>query len=248
MGEKQIGGVTRTGATMDAGSYCREVESYLCRKNDGHLIRIVGPAFELVCNWAERQIPLRVTFRAIDRTYDRYYGKETRRRPLRIEFCEADVLELFDEWRRAVGVGAVADQEVKPVSRAARRPSLSGHIERVMDRLAMWQTSGHGPPGTAATVTDLIAELDALRGPARTARGDARHRLVARLNEIQEQLTMALRRLAGPPVYQTLRAEAARDLEPFRERMPREALLHATEAGTDQLLYDHFKLPRISFE
>jgi hypothetical protein len=27
-------------------SYCRHLETYLCRKNDGHLIRIVEPAFD----------------------------------------------------------------------------------------------------------------------------------------------------------------------------------------------------------
>jgi len=31
---------------MDPAEYCREIENYLCQKNEGHLIRIVGPAFE----------------------------------------------------------------------------------------------------------------------------------------------------------------------------------------------------------
>ena len=33
--------------------YCREIETYLCRKNDGHLIRVAGPSFELVSGWAD---------------------------------------------------------------------------------------------------------------------------------------------------------------------------------------------------
>lgn len=235
-----------TAAIMDAGSYCREVESYLCRRNDGHLIRIVGPAFELVCGWATRQIPLGVVHRAIDRTFDRYYAKGARRRPIRIEFCEADVLELFDEWRRAVGVATI--ERVESASRTARRTSLAGHIDRVTNRLTAWQTLGEGPVGRTDVVTELIAELVTLREPARTLRGEARRRLVERLDEIQQQLTAALRQLVEPSVYAALRAEATRDLEPFRDRMPREALLRATEAGTDQLLCDHFRLPRISFE
>ena len=44
----------------DAGAYCRAIEAHLCRKNDGHLIRISGPAFDLVRGWAEQGIPLRV--------------------------------------------------------------------------------------------------------------------------------------------------------------------------------------------
>ena len=231
---------------MDAGAYCREVESYLCRRNDGHLIRIVGPAFELVCGWASRQIPPGVVHRAIDRTFDRYYAREARRRPIRIEFCEADVLELFDEWRRAVGVSAL--ERVESPSRTARRASLASHIDRVTDRLTEWQTSVWVPAGSTDVVGELIAELVTLREPARTSRGEARRRVVERLDEIQHQLMAALRQLAEPPVFAALRAEATRDLEPFRDRMPREAFLRATEAGTDQLLCDHFKLPRISFE
>jgi hypothetical protein len=77
----------------DRETYCREVEAYLCRKNDGHLIRIVGPAFEQVCGWATRGIPVKIVFRGIDRYFDRYYAKGPRRRPVRVEFCEADVLE-----------------------------------------------------------------------------------------------------------------------------------------------------------
>jgi hypothetical protein len=245
-GEKGNGRAVVTAAIMDAGSYCREVESHLCRKNDGHLIRIVGPAFELVCGWATLQIPLGVVHRAIDRTFDRYYAKEGRRRPVRIEYCEADVLELFDEWRRAVGVAT--SEQVESAPRTSRRTSLAGHIDRVTDRLTAWQTAGGGTEGRTDVVGELIAELVTLRDPARTSRGEARRRLVERLDEIQHQLTTALRQLVEPPVYAALRAEATRDLEPFRDRMPREALRRATEAGTDQLLYDHFKLPRISFE
>src|SRR5688572_28082075 len=87
--------------------YCRQIEAYLYRKNDGHLIRIVGPAFEQVCGWAVRGVPLKVAQRGIDRYFERYYAKGPRRRPVRVEFCEADILDAFDEWRRAVGLGSV---------------------------------------------------------------------------------------------------------------------------------------------
>ena len=60
--------------------YCRSVETYLCRKNEGHLIRIVGPSFELVSSWAEQGVPLKVAFRGIDRYFERYYSKPQRRR------------------------------------------------------------------------------------------------------------------------------------------------------------------------
>src|SRR5258705_450507 len=73
----------------------------------GHLVRIVGPAFEQVCAWAAKGIPLKVTMRGIDRYFERYYAKGPRRRPVRVDFCEADILDVFDEWRRALGITAM---------------------------------------------------------------------------------------------------------------------------------------------
>ncbi len=93
---------------LQIADYCREIEAYLCRKNDGHLIRVVGPSFDIVSTWAEQGVPLKVACEGIDRYFARYYRKGPRRRPVKIDFCEADVLDVFDEWRRAVGVISLA--------------------------------------------------------------------------------------------------------------------------------------------
>ena len=50
---------------------------------------------------------LKVAFRGIDRSVARHAAKHGRRRPLRIDFCEADVLDVFDEWLRATGLTLV---------------------------------------------------------------------------------------------------------------------------------------------
>ena len=36
----------------------------LCRKNDGHLIHVTGPSFDLVAGWAQQGVPLRSLARA----------------------------------------------------------------------------------------------------------------------------------------------------------------------------------------
>ena len=73
------------GEPGDLGEYCRAVESYLCRRNEGHLVRVVGPSFDCVAAWAAKGVPLRVACRGIDRCVDRFAAKGTRRRPVRIE-------------------------------------------------------------------------------------------------------------------------------------------------------------------
>src|SRR3954462_10929338 len=124
--------------------YCRQLESYLCRKNDGHLIRIVGPAFEQICGWATRGIPIKVACRGVDRYFERYYAKGPRRRPVRIEFCEPDVLDVFDEWRRATGVTGVAlpGAQEGPAPAGRHGPSLPAHMERTLRRLTSARATG----------------------------------------------------------------------------------------------------------
>jgi hypothetical protein len=56
---------------MTIEAYCREIESFLCRKNDGHLIRIVGPSFELVRGWADARHPFKIACQGIDRYFVR---------------------------------------------------------------------------------------------------------------------------------------------------------------------------------
>jgi hypothetical protein len=68
---------------VDVAEYCRRVEDHLTRVNAGHLVRIVGPGFELVRGWAEAGVPLSVVFRGIELKAERHReGASTR--PLRI--------------------------------------------------------------------------------------------------------------------------------------------------------------------
>lgn len=234
------------GVAAGSGDYCRGVESYLCRRNGGHLIRIVGPAFELVRGWEARRVPLRVVFRAIDRTVARREAAGNRR-PARIEFCAADVDEAFDEWRRAVGVAGDVSAASDP--RRPRRRSLVSHLDHVVLALPRARTGDvRRPPALDALATRTVAELEALRPAAKTARGAARRRLLARLDELDRALTTAARESADPALRETVRREAARDLAPFRGRMPPDAFRQSLEAGADRLLRERLDLPRIAFE
>jgi len=118
-------------------------------------VRIVGPAFEKVCGWAEIGIPLKVAFRGIDQYCERYYVKGPRRRPVRIEHCEADILDLFDHWRRAVGVPAAAVPEERDAEAGDESPRRHGglprHLERVLARLSDCARAGPCPTSSAPT-------------------------------------------------------------------------------------------------
>jgi len=237
--------------------YCRHLESYLCRKNDGHLIRIVGPAFEQVCGWAARGIPLKLATRGIDRYFQRYYAKGARRRPVRIEFCEADVLDVFDEWRRAVGVSVRAgeageagevggDTEGSGADPSGPRSSLPAHLERVIARLTTLRAGGDR--SLDPMLEDIVRELDTARAKAKTVRGDEREALIERLRQLDATLIDALNGQCDDNTLRQFAVEADEELKPFRVRMPADAYEQAHRACVDRLLRERAGLPTISYE
>jgi hypothetical protein len=232
---------------MDPAEYCRDIETYLCRKNEGHLIRIVGPAFEQVCGWATLGVPLKVAFRGIDQYCERYYAKGPRRRPVRIEFCEADILDLFDAWRRAVGVtaatGSVAGEEPP-----ARKSPLAAHIERAVARLTTLRAGGKRSAAFGDRIDAAVRQLDHLAADARAARGEARARIVERLQSLDDDLLNAAVDEADASLAATLRLEAEAELAPFVSRMPQAALDRARGAAFHRLLRDTIGLPVLTYE
>lgn len=229
--------------------YCRDVEAHLRRRNDGHLVRIVGPAFELVSGWAARGIPLRIVQRGIDRYLDRAAARGSRRRPARIDFCEADVLDAFDEWRRAVGGSRVSASESREATSARAKPrhSLAAHVDRVVGRLSARRTESTMPRVTLE-VTRTLERLDALRESAVKARGAARSAVLDELVRLDTALMAAAREDCSPALRDELAQEAAGDLASFRDRMEGEVYTRALDAATERLLRDRLALPRVSYE
>lgn len=232
----------------DLGTYCRELESYLCQKNEGHLIRIVGPAFERVCSWAERGVPLKIAFRGIDRYCERYDAKPGRRRPVRIEFCEADVLDAFDEWRRAIGVGIGSGSVVEDGGSSGRKPSLSSHLDRVLARLRTLAGNGAGSAAFLSLVENAIRELEAASSAARAARGQARAQILERLVSLDRELTAAAAREMDSARVVALTREAEAELAPFGNSLTSDAREKGTAAAYERLVREEYRLPTLTYE
>ena len=235
--------------TIEPAEYCRQIEAYLCRKNEGHLIRIVGPVFDQVCGWAAQGVPLAIAYRGIDRYCARYYAKGPRRRPVRIEFCEADILELFDNWRRAVGVtGASGAEGDETIADTARRDTLPSHLDRIISRLTGVRAGGQRSGNFDRTIDETVREIDRLRPAAKHARGDERRALIDRLAELDRGLAAACLAELDAARSRALRTEAEADIAPFAARMPADARTHAVDAAFERLAREALNVPVVAFE
>jgi hypothetical protein len=231
--------------------YCRAVEAYLCQKNGGHLIRIVGPAFETVRGWSEQGVPLKIAFRGIDRRCERAASRGGRRRPIRIEFCAADVLDAFGDWRRAIGAGASHVSETGGPDdwgpAPSRKGSLSAHIGRAVSRLLAPKGTGVAGP-YEDEITVVTRELDELAARARHARGESRAAIITRLRELDAAIVAAARGTVDAQTARALQAEADAELASLAPRMPPDVLARARVLAFERLLRETRNLPVLSYE
>jgi hypothetical protein len=162
-----------------------------------------------VCDWARQGVPLTVAQTGIDRYVERYYRKGPRRRPVRIEFCEADVLEAFDDWRRATGVPSLASRchrrrRRAGGGRAAPEGRVAGLARGTCAGAAHDRRGSQAMPGMGEVLAEASRALDAVQAEARRVRGERRDALLARLREIDRTLLAAAR--------ETLAEEARRSI------------------------------------
>jgi hypothetical protein len=160
---------------------------------------------------------------------------------VRVEFCEADVLELFDDWRRAVGVSRIEETPAGEQASAAR-DSLPAHIDRTIARLTATRASGLST-AFDRIVDEAVRELDRARGTAKHARGDARSAIVDRLSALDRELLAAAGAEIDADRRTALLAEARSELAPFAARMAPDVRERAIDAAFARLLREAFGLP-----
>lgn len=248
---------------MDVGEYCRLVEDHLTRVNAGHLVRIVGPAFELVRQWAEAGIPTSVVFRGIDLKAERHHTGRAKR-PLRLEFCEPDVREVYRNWCRAVGLppsevvtnGRAADSSSDGASATAgstepddrddcRKPSLTRHLDRAIERLTRAMARVDVPEGLRGALDPLLQALVDLRTAGKGARGPAREDVETRLKPLDEELARHLQEFVPSEMLESARREAELELAAYKGRLSGDAWPRALAANADRLLRDRYGLPTL---
>jgi hypothetical protein len=228
----------------DVGDYCRQVEAYLTRVNGGHLVRIVGPGFSLVRDWAESGVPLSAVFRGIDQKAERH-ARGTSKRPLRIEFCEADVRDVYDTWRQAIGLTSGQDAPTDRGSGSARRAGTRD-LDRAVERLVAVAGQLAWPESFRAAVNATLDQVASARDGLARTRGEARTEVLRPLATLDRALLDAAREALPTTELAKLKAEAEQDLAAYQGRMTADAWTRAVEVTIDRLVRTHVGLPDLA--
>jgi hypothetical protein len=223
-------------------NYFTEIEErYLQRRGGGLLLSTLDWA--LIETWKDAGIPLAAVLRGIDEAFDRYNQRPTKTKKINsLAYCSQAVLVAAEDMKEAA-VGA--STEGLPKSRATEgfEPEV---VARYLQRNAeLLNDVKVNEAGTAALVRETAGTLRRMAEEL-TASPKRLEDLERRLTVLEEKLFAAL--LAGTSDEEMLaiRAQADRDLAPYRSKMSGPQIEQLHKQYTNKRLLEKYRLPRLS--
>jgi hypothetical protein len=227
-------------------NYFTEIEEHFQRRRGGLLI-LSTLDWTLIETWKDAGIPLEAVLRGIDSAFERYEKRPTPRKVNSLAYCAQEVLAAAEEMKEAA-VGAASGD----TSTAKTSGFQTGDIVTFLRRNAELLLTAKLPerPGisgmtaaraTASTLRELASEME--KSSPRL------EDLERRLTVLEDKLFAVL--LAATPdddIVQIVqvRAEADRELGPYRRKMPAAQIDQLQKQYLHKRLLEKYGLPRLS--
>ena len=225
-------------------NYFTEIEEHF-QRHWGGILRLSPLDWALIEIWKDAGIPLEAVLRGIDTTFGHYERRPFKRKVNGLGFCTQEVLAAAEEMKEAA-VGVSSGEDDKAV-----RGFQTAEIAAFLKRNAVQMQSANMPDAvgvsgqaiaseTTATLHKLANELEVSKTAPRL------EDLERRLTVLEDKLFAVL--LAATPDEQIVmvRAEADRELSPYRSRMPAAQIQQLQEQYLHKKLLEKYKLPRLS--
>lgn len=228
--------------------YFTEVEEHFQRRRGSPLIG--SPLdWDQIEIWKNAGIPLEAVLRGIDNAFDKYEQRKTKRHEKinSLLWCSQAVLTAAEDMKEAA-VGATRDEESSNVAGAGFEPeTIAGFMLRNANRLEAARL-----PQSAAVSVEVITRdcASTLRNLAtEIGANQARLRLEdleRHLTVLEEKLFAALLAATPDEVLMTVRAQADRELGPYRSKMMAAQIDQLQKQYVQKRVLEKYGLPRLS--
>ena len=226
-------------------NYFTEIEErFQKRRGSGLLLSTLDWA--LIETWKDAGIPLEAVLRGIDAAFDHYDQRRVKTRKVNsLAYCAQEVLTAAEDMKEAA-VGA--HREEKPGTTLGFEPA---DIATFFRRNAVEVETAKLPESGAVNVKSVAEEcartLRELATDLETASAPRRlEDLERRMTVLEEKLLAVL--LASTPDEDivNLRAQADRELAPYRSKMPGAQIAQLQKQYVHKRLLEKHGLPRLS--
>lgn len=222
-------------------NYFTEIEEHFRLRFGGPLMRLSTIDWTLVEVWKDAGIPLEAVLRGIDATFERYDQRPSKTRKVNsLAYCSQEVLAAAEDMKEA----AVGTAQGKP-----ERGFDAQEITTFLCRCAV-ELEAAKLPSRAGIDPEAIAKETAI---ALKEIAEQIKTTLPRLEDLERRLTVLEEKLfavllAAIPDDEVVqvRAQADRELAPYRSKMPSAQIEQLQKQYVHKKLLERYRLPRLS--
>ncbi len=226
-------------------NYFTEIEEHF-QKRRGR-IHLSPLDWALIENWKDAGIPLEAVLRGVDAAFDKYESRPSKSQKVNsLAYCAQAVLVAAEEMKEAAVGTTHGGTKTDPPS-GFQVAEISAFLRQNAEKLDTAKLPQAGSVRaeplvreTAGTLREIAAELDFKK-------------TLPRLEDLERRLTVAEEKLyavllAATPDEQIInvRAEADRELAPYRRKMPSSQIEQLQKQYIHKRLLEKYGLPRLS--
>jgi hypothetical protein len=222
-------------------NYFTEIEELYQRRRG--LLRLSCLDWVLIETWKDAGIPLEAVLRGIDAAFDKYDQRPSKSQKINsLAYCAQAVLVAAEDMKEAA-VGTAKPERQSGFEKAEVADFLrrtAGSLEKAKLPESTGVSCQAVAKETAVTLRTMAAELDSLEAKPR-------------LEELERKLTVAEEKLFAVLLVATpdsqivaVRAEADRELAPYRSKMSAPQIEQLQKQFVHKRLLEKHRLPRLS--
>jgi hypothetical protein len=229
-------------------NYFTEIEEHFQRRF-GSILLLSTVDWVLMETWKDAGIPLEAVLRGIDVTFEHYEQRPSKTRKINgLGFCSQEVLAAAEAMKEAA-VGSAADPPPAVKSSAGQGfepEAIAAFLRRNADLLEAAKLPQTAGVSVRAVAEDSAATLRRLAQETETKTTSRLEDLERHLTVLEEKLFAALLAGTADEDIVTVRAQADRELAPYRRKMGAAQIGQLREQYVHKRLLEKYGLPRLS--
>jgi hypothetical protein len=230
-------------------NYFTEIEEQFLRRRGGGLL-LTTLDWALIETWKDAGISLEAALRGIDAAFDRFDERPSKTKKINsLAYCSQAVLAAAEDMKEAA-VGAAAGEpssSKSPASQGFEPETIAAFLRRNADLLEAAKLPRSAGISVHAVAQDSAGTLRKLAEEIGDKKASSKlEDLERRLTVLEEKLFAAL--LAATPDEEivTVRAQADRELAPYRRKMAAAQIDLLQKQYVHKRLLEKYGLPRLS--
>lgn len=224
-------------------NYFTEIEEHFQRQR-GAILMLSTLDWALIETWKDAGVPLEAVLRGIDATFEKYNARPSKSKKVNgLAYCSQEVLAAAEDMKEA----AIGTSTETNTTKGFDSTEIAGFFRRNAAELGsatLPARPGISPEAVAREISAALKQLaDEIQSKASPCRLEDLER---RLTVLEERLFAVLLAAIPDDDAVAVRAQADRDLAPYRSKMPAAQVEQLQKQYAHKKLLEKYNLPRLS--